>query len=61
MIKILFICGKNRRRSLSAEEIFSEMDGMEVSRVEMEEMRDARQNRVAAMSKPQVLRLRLSR
>jgi predicted protein tyrosine phosphatase len=31
MIKILFICGKNRRRSPSAEEIFSGMDGIEVS------------------------------
>ena len=31
MIKILFICGKNRRRSASAEEIFSGMDGIEVS------------------------------
>jgi predicted protein tyrosine phosphatase len=31
MTKILFICGKNRRRSFSAEEIFSGMDGIEVS------------------------------
>ena len=31
MTKILFICGKNRRRSPSAEEIFSGMDGIEVS------------------------------
>ena len=31
MTKILFICGKNRRRSSSAEEIFSGMDGIEVS------------------------------
>jgi predicted protein tyrosine phosphatase len=31
MIKILFICGKNRRRSPSAEEIFSGMDGIVVS------------------------------
>jgi predicted protein tyrosine phosphatase len=30
MTKILFICGKNRRRSLSAEEIFAGMDGIEV-------------------------------
>jgi predicted protein tyrosine phosphatase len=29
--KILFICGKNRRRSPSAEEIFSGIDGIEVS------------------------------
>jgi len=29
--KILFICGKNRRRSPSAEETFSGMDGIEVS------------------------------
>ena len=31
MTKILFICGKNRRRSPSAEEIFAGMDGIEVS------------------------------
>jgi predicted protein tyrosine phosphatase len=31
MTKILFICGKNRRRSASAEEIFAGMDGIEVS------------------------------
>jgi len=31
MTKILFICGKNRRRSPSAEEIFAGMDGVEVS------------------------------
>jgi predicted protein tyrosine phosphatase len=31
MTRILFICGKNRRRSSSAEEIFSGMDGIEVS------------------------------
>ena len=31
MTKILFLCGKNRRRSPSAEEIFSGMDGIEVS------------------------------
>jgi predicted protein tyrosine phosphatase len=31
MTKILFICGKNRRRSPSAEEIFSGMDGIDVS------------------------------
>jgi predicted protein tyrosine phosphatase len=31
MTKILFICGKNRRRSPSAEEIFGGMDGIEVS------------------------------
>lgn len=31
MTKILFICGKNRRRSSSAEEIFSGMDRIEVS------------------------------
>jgi predicted protein tyrosine phosphatase len=31
MTNILFICGKNRRRSPTAEEIFSEMDGVEVS------------------------------
>jgi predicted protein tyrosine phosphatase len=31
MTKILFICGKNRRRSFSAEETFSGMDGIEVS------------------------------
>jgi predicted protein tyrosine phosphatase len=29
--KILFICGKNRRRSPSAEEIFAGMDGVDVS------------------------------
>jgi len=29
--KILFVCGKNRRRSPSAEEIFAGMDGIEVS------------------------------
>jgi predicted protein tyrosine phosphatase len=28
---ILFICGKNRRRSVTAEEIFAGMDGIEVS------------------------------
>jgi predicted protein tyrosine phosphatase len=31
MTKILFICGKNRRRSPSAEEIFAGLDGIEVS------------------------------
>jgi predicted protein tyrosine phosphatase len=31
MTKLLFICGKNRRRSASAEEIFAGMDGIEVS------------------------------
>jgi predicted protein tyrosine phosphatase len=31
MTKILFVCGKNRRRSPSAEEIFTGMDGIEVS------------------------------
>jgi predicted protein tyrosine phosphatase len=31
MTEIMFICGKNRRRSSSAEEIFSGMDGIEVS------------------------------
>jgi predicted protein tyrosine phosphatase len=31
MTKILFLCGKNRRRSPSAEEIFAGMDGIEVS------------------------------
>ena len=31
MTKVLFICGKNRRRSPSAEEIFVGMDGVEVS------------------------------
>jgi predicted protein tyrosine phosphatase len=31
MTKILFICGKNRRRSPSAEEIFAGMDGIDVS------------------------------
>jgi predicted protein tyrosine phosphatase len=31
MTKILFIRGKNRRRSSSAKEIFSRMDGIEVS------------------------------
>ncbi len=31
MTKILFICGKNRRRSTTAEEIFAGMDGVEVS------------------------------
>ena len=33
MAKILFICGKNRRRSPSAEEIFAAIDGIEVSSV----------------------------
>jgi predicted protein tyrosine phosphatase len=28
---ILFVCGKNRRRSPTAEEIFAGMDGIEVS------------------------------
>jgi predicted protein tyrosine phosphatase len=28
--RILFICGKNRRRSPSAEEVFAGMDGIEV-------------------------------
>jgi predicted protein tyrosine phosphatase len=28
---ILFVCGKNRRRSVTAEEIFAGMDGIEVS------------------------------
>jgi predicted protein tyrosine phosphatase len=28
---ILFICGKNRRRSITAEEIFAGMDGIEAS------------------------------
>lgn len=31
MLKILFICGKNRRRSPTAEQVFSGMDGIEVS------------------------------
>jgi predicted protein tyrosine phosphatase len=31
MTRILFLCGKNRRRSPTAEEIFSAMDGIEVS------------------------------
>jgi predicted protein tyrosine phosphatase len=31
MTKILFVRGKNRRRSSSAKEIFSRMDGIEVS------------------------------
>jgi predicted protein tyrosine phosphatase len=31
MTKILFICGKNRRRSPSAEEIFAAIDGIKVS------------------------------
>ena len=31
MTRVLFICGKNRRRSPSAEEIFVGMDGVEVS------------------------------
>ncbi len=31
MTKILFVCGKNRRRSLSAEEVFSGIEGIEVS------------------------------
>jgi predicted protein tyrosine phosphatase len=31
MTKILFICGKNRCRSPSAEEIFAGMDGIDVS------------------------------
>jgi predicted protein tyrosine phosphatase len=31
MEKLLFVCGKNRRRSPSAEEIFSGMDGVEVT------------------------------
>jgi predicted protein tyrosine phosphatase len=31
MQKLLFICGKNRRRSASAEVIFAGMDGIEVS------------------------------
>ena len=31
MTRILFLCGKNRRRSLTAEEIFSARDGIEVS------------------------------
>jgi predicted protein tyrosine phosphatase len=31
MAKLLFVCGKNRRRSPSAEEIFSGMGGVEVS------------------------------
>jgi predicted protein tyrosine phosphatase len=29
--KILFVCGKNRRRSPTAEELFAGMDGIEVS------------------------------
>jgi predicted protein tyrosine phosphatase len=29
--KILFVCGKNRRRSSTAEELFAGMDGIEVS------------------------------
>ena len=29
--KVLFVCGKNRRRSLTAEELFAGMDGIEVS------------------------------
>jgi len=31
MTRVLFICGKNRRRSPSAEELFVGMDGVEVS------------------------------
>ena len=29
--KILFVCGKNRRRSSTAEDLFAGMDGIEVS------------------------------
>ena len=30
MTKILFVCGKNRRRSPTAEDVFAGMDGIEV-------------------------------
>jgi len=30
MTKILFVCGKNRRRSPTAEDVFTGMDGIEV-------------------------------
>lgn len=30
-VRLLFVCGKNRRRSPTAKEIFAGMDGFEVS------------------------------